>query len=334
MSEQIAVGVVGCGNMGGSLAAGVDASEAGRLVAFCDPVQENRAGMVEKYGGRDYAEIEEFLKDEKVEAVVVATPPALHADYTVAAARAGRHVFTEKPMALSTQECARMVETARDAGVALMVGQVLRFYEPFQSIIRWTREGRFGRPMHAEIRRLSGGWFRRTGWRQRLETCGGTLFEVGAHELDFMRCILGDPTQVYGVREKMREVEHEIEDVISLLVRFEEGGSGHYANGTAWGRGRYDMNLCFEEANLISESAFDSSQLMALRAGCKEEEKIALEGFEEGSGVERQMDAWLRALRDGGPVPIPGEEGMKTVELAEAAYRSAETGEVVPLDRS
>ena len=273
--------------------------------------------------------MEELLADPSVDAVVVATLPNLHEQHVVAAARAGKHVFVEKPMALSTESCDRMIEAARQGGVTLMVGQVLRLIEPFQSIIRWTREGRFGRPVHVLVQRL-GATFGRGSWRASLATAGGYLFEVGAHELDFMRCLCGRAAEVYAVRQKARAEEHEMEDAVSLLVRFASGATGRYDGGTAWGRSQYELALCFEEATLLSGTAWDTAALAAFGAG-PEPKQIPLEGFETENGVVRQMRGWIESLRGGGPVPVPGEEGREAVRLAETAYRSAETRQVEAL---
>jgi len=328
MADKIGVAVIGCGGMGSGLAGAVAAAPAGRLVAFYDADGQRSAALVEKHGGRAYGSLDELLADEQVEAVVVATPPHLHEPQCVAAARAGKHVYVEKPMALSVKACDHMISSARKARVTVMVGQVLRYYEPFHSILRWSREGRFGKPFHACIQRVGAGWFARGTWRNNLATVGGTLYEVGAHELDFMRCLLGRPAKVFAVRQKARPADHEVEDVISVLVRFASGASGHYDNGTAWGVGKFTLVLCFENATLVSDHAFDPKALHALEPA-QQPTEIPLEGFETENAVHRQMNSWLEALSQGRKVPVPGEEGRETVRLAELAYRSADTGKVL-----
>jgi len=327
MDQPIGVGLIGCGGMGAGLANAVQAATAGKMVAFYDADAEHARAVADQFEGRVCETLEGLLADEGVQAVVIATPPHVHEEQAVASARAGKHVYTEKPMALSVVACDNMIDAAREAGVTLMVGQVLRLYEPFHSILRWSREGRFGRPFHACIQRVSSAWGGRGSWRQELATVGGMLYEVGAHELDFMRCLLGEPTQVYGVRQKVRAAEHEVEDIISLLARFTSGGSGHYDSGVAWGESKFTFVLCFEEATLVSERAFDAASLRALTPA-REPEEIPLEGFQTENAVQRQMRGWLEALLEGRAVPVPGEEGRETVRLAEAAYRSAETGEL------
>ena len=165
-------------------------------------------------------------------------------------------------------------------------------------------------------------------WRHSLEKCGGFLFEVSVHELDFMRCLMGEPEEVYAVRQKGRPAPHEIEDIISVMVRFGSGSSGHYDGGTGWGSSAYRFNLCFERASLVSEKASDATRLKAFTPDPQPQE-IPLDVFDEDVGVPRQMREWLDALRTGSPVPVPGEEGREAVRLAQCAYRSADTGRAV-----
>ena len=331
MVEPLRVGLVGCGGMGKALVGSVAESGVGRPCAFCDVVVERRDALAEQYEGRAFESLEALLADEGLDAVVVATLPSMHEEHAIAALRAGRHVLVEKPMALSVAGCERMIEAAREAGVTLMVGQVLRYIEPWHSILRWNREGRFGRPFHACMQRIgSGGVFSAGTWRSSAATCGGYLFEISAHELDFMRCLMGRPAEVYAVRQKVRKTNHDIEDVISLLVRFESGATAHYDGGTAWGRGKNEFYLCFENATLVNTKGSDPSQLVAIAA--EGEREIPLEGFATQSGVTRQVRGWLEALRDGTKVPVPGEEGRETVRLAESAYRSAAEGRPVAIE--
>ena len=326
MGEEIGVGLIGCGNMGAGLARAVQETGVGRMVGFHDPVAENQDKLAGALGGRTCS-IDQMMADDEVGAVMIAAPQFFRQEPTEAAARAGKHVYTEKPMALSTAVCDRMIEACRQGGVSLMVGQVLRYIEPFHSIIRWTREGRFGRPFHACVQRVGQGFGFKQPWRQDLARSGGFLFEVSVHELDFMRCLLGEPRTVYAVRQKVRPAEHCMEDVTSLLARFDSGASGHYDCGTAWGKGKYEMVLCFEEATLVSTTAFSSDALEAVAADGETE--IALDGYETDPPQVRQLRDWLEAVRDGRPVPTPGEEGRATVRFAEAAYESAESGRLV-----
>ena len=131
---------------------------------------------------------------------MIALPSYLHAPAVLQAANAGVGIFCEKPMALNAADCRRMIAAARDRGVALMVGHVMRYYEPYRSILRWQAEARFGRLFAASIWRFFDG--RRMavkgGWQASRDKSGGYLFEIGIHELDMLRCLMGRPASAPG----------------------------------------------------------------------------------------------------------------------------------------
>ncbi len=121
-------GIIGCGNVaetkGGPALYGVEGSE---LVAVMSRSAEKGADFAQRHGARrHYTSVADLLSDDEVDAVYVATPPHLHAEQTVLAAEAGKHVLCEKPMALTVAECETMVAACRDAGVELWIAYYRR----------------------------------------------------------------------------------------------------------------------------------------------------------------------------------------------------------------
>jgi predicted dehydrogenase len=122
--------------------------------------------------------------------------------------------------------------------------------------------------------------------------------------------------------------EHEMEDHIAVHVQFAQGGSALYEGGGGSAVGRYGFRLYMEEATLFSEAAFDPQALQVHDMEGQRLESLGAE-FSTEHPVQAELRGWMAALRDEAPVPIPGEEGLATVAVAEAAYRSAESGEIV-----
>jgi predicted dehydrogenase len=122
-----------------------------------------------------------------------------------------------------------------------------------------------------------------------------------------------------------------MEDHILVQVRFAEGGSAVYEGGGGSSVSRYGFRFYFEGATLISESAFDAQQLQIYDRDGNQLSALRDE-FTGEHPVQAELRDWLTALRDEAPIPIPGAEGLATVALAQAAYTSAETGQVVPYD--
>ena len=329
MGRVIRVGLWGCGSMGRSLARALMATEEAELVAACD-LEPRSAAEVAKEGAAEVVPSAAALLDYPgLDGVMIALPPDLHGTAVAQAAGAGLDIFVEKPMSTTVAGCQEMLAAVQRHGVRLMVGQVLRYYEPYRSIQRWQAEGRFGELYAAAIWRVTDG--RRvagTHWRASHTRSGGYLLEVGVHELDMLRCLMGRPQSVCAVARKVTFHEGEWDDYIALQVRFAGGGAATYEGGAGSHVGRYGFRLYFEGATVLSNAAFDRAALQIYGSG-GEAIGVPEPGFSPEHPVEAELRGWLAALRGEAPVPIPGEEGMASVALAEAAYRSAASGEVV-----
>ncbi|MHC4717503.1 MAG: Gfo/Idh/MocA family protein, partial [Planctomycetota bacterium] len=156
---MVRFGVIGLGFMGRTHLASVAAHAAGRVVSVHDVEPERLTGPLTPGGGnietgagvwdassvRRCERIEEILDDPEIDAVVAAVPSHLHADVVCAALSAGKHVFCEKPMALTVSDCDRMLASAEQAGKVLMVGHCIRFWGEYAAAAEMVRSGRYGR---------------------------------------------------------------------------------------------------------------------------------------------------------------------------------------------
>ncbi len=180
---------------------------------------------------------EEVLNDPQVEIVYVATPPAQHKQYVLAAAQAGKHVLVEKPMGLSAAEDRQMIDACRQAGVQLFVAYYRRFHPHALKMKELIEAGRIGRPVMARIdyaQPPAPGTNWGGGWRVQPETSGGGLFvDVVSHRIDLMVHLLGEPAEVQGLTATV-EPGSLVEQTASLAVRFASGAlcsvSGNFAS--------------------------------------------------------------------------------------------------------
>ena len=334
MPKPLHVALWGCGNMGNSLAEALVATGEAELSVVHDLSVEAASTISKRYAAQIAPSAKALLAHPGLDGVIVALPPYLHATAVCQAAEAGLDVFCEKPMAPRVAGCRKMLAAVERTGIKLMIGQVLRYYEPYRTIQRWAAEGRFGKLYSASIWRVVNGarWAATPGyWRANRAQSGGYLLEVGAHELDMLRCLMGRPATVYATQQKVLPYAHEMEDHILVQVRFSEGGSAVYEGGGGSSVSRYGFRFYFEGATLISESAFDAK---ALQIYDREGNELAAlrDEFTSAHPVQEELRAWMAALRDEAPIAIPGEEGLATVALAQAAYTSAETGQIVSYD--
>lgn len=177
-----------------------------------------------------FANVEAALDWGKFEAVVITTPTFTHRDFAVAAAEAGKHVFVEKPMALTLAECDAMIAAAEAAGVALQIGFMRRFDPDFRAAAERIAGGEIGRPML--IKSLTHGPGLPPPWARDLKLSNGMLAEVNSHDWDTVRWLMGsDPVRVMAETANFKGASRGVEDpdfydTVLVSLRFESGGLG------------------------------------------------------------------------------------------------------------
>ena len=323
MSRTVNLGILGTGLMGTALAHAAAGTGLGRVVSALGSNSEKTTAFADEFGARLALNMDDLLADTKLDAVMVALPPSLHRESVVMAAEAGKHVFVEKPMALSVNDCDAMLRSVREAGTTLMVGHVLRYYEPFRTILRWSAEGRLGAVLHAAIWRVGDGSYTKlTPWRASRALSGGYLYEVGSHELDFLRCLIGEPVVVHASVKEHKSAGHEIEDVVSMHVDFGSGVAATYLGGTGFATSDYGFCLRFEDAVIRARAPFCTDSL-AVDTAHGVMIDVSEIRFGRVDPLVEEMRSWLESILLGTQPPITGEDARKTIALVESAYRSA-----------
>ena len=179
--------IIGAGFIADFHAAGYAGLPDVQLCAVCDADAARAERMAEEYRCAAYTDAAEMLAREKPDAVSVCLPTWLHAEYTIAALRAGAHVLCEKPMALTMEDCEAMAETAERCGRVLMIGQVLRWWPEYETMAAHIR--RLGTPRYLRAQRLQHS--SREGWFMDPKRGGGALFDLLVHDLDYMCSVAG-----------------------------------------------------------------------------------------------------------------------------------------------
>ena len=326
--DKVNVAIIGAGGMGGGLAKAVAANPAGAITWVCDVNEANAKALAGEVGGQVTDSWAQILADPDVTGVMIATPHHLHDGPTIAAANAGKHVFVEKPMALSSADCQKMIDAAKATGTKLMVGQVLRYIEPYETLWAAATSGDYGKPVAAVVWRSGLGWGLRQDWRLQPGTHGGILFEVAVHELDLIQCILGPIATVMAVGGQFAPKDHGVEDLTLLNVRFRDGGFGHFQHGVGDPEGKSMMKVWCEQALLACE--WDAKQPIRVKPLDGSARDDILMRFKH-NGVQHEIDLWLEAILEDKPVPIPGESGMHNIRVVEAAKESMRTGKAVDI---
>ncbi len=326
--DAVRLAVIGAGNMGRSLAQAAEPLDIARVVCVAD-VDPSRAHVLADECSARAAAPQGALGSHDVDAVLVAAPNHLHCDLTIQAAQAGKHVFCEKPMALSVGDCRKMIAACEEAGVKLMIGQVLRYLPVFATIAEVLAAEDFGRRISMTTCRIAGGWAGGVwdvGWRGLQDQSGGVLFEVSQHELDFMRCVLGEAHSVFSLQDHFVRREVDYADDLHVLIRFESGAIGSLHAGLAAVLGAYDGKILCEKGAIFYDNT-GGEVTVRLEEGDTTTINARERQFEPGT--QRELREFCEAvLRDEEPA-IPGIEGLRNVALAEAAVESARTGRPV-----
>jgi len=330
--KQVSVGLLGCGRMGRDLVRAVKAIEKARLAAVCDVDASKAEALGKEHDVPAFANPREFFQKADIEAVIIATPQFAHREGAELAAAAGKHVFCEKPMAVTVADCDAMIAACKKANVKLMIGQVLRYLATWHKTLEIIGSGVLGKPIGISVTRIGGGfgsWFEQ--WRGTLEQSGGILMEINSHEIDFMRCIAGDVESVFCFAEHYVDPQLKMPDLVYVLLKFKSGAIGHLHSSMASAIGDGSAKIqCEKGAVFYRRGPEIEGDIIWCEFG-KDLQRILMKDVTVEDGVVREVREFIESVLEDKPVTIPGEEGRAAVEVAQAAYESARTGKLVKL---
>jgi UDP-N-acetyl-2-amino-2-deoxyglucuronate dehydrogenase len=227
-ASEFRVGVVGCGRISANHFGAIRKVDGLRLVAVCDTVEERARAAGEAEGVPWFASADEMLAGAECDVVVIATPSGLHPEHGIAAARAGKHVITEKPMAISLAGADELVRACDEAGVHLFVVKQNRLNPPVQLLKRAIDKGRFGRVylINTTVR-----WSRpqeyydQAPWRGTWKYDGGAFMNQASHYVDLVQWLGGAVDSVVAKTATLaRRIE--TEDTGVAVLKFASGALG------------------------------------------------------------------------------------------------------------
>ena len=227
---MLKVACVGLGWWSDELAKAVDGRDNKlRIVGGAARTPAKRAAFVERLGVRPYDSYEAVLGDSEIEGVILTTPHSLHADHVIAAAKAGKHVFVEKPFTLTAASAATAAEVCRRAGVVLAVGHNRRFSPAAVELKRLVDAGILGTILHAEANFSAPSALNYTPERWRasgVESPAGGLAGLGIHMIDALIWLLG-PMDRTICQARRLALTVDIDDTTSALIDFKAGYTGY-----------------------------------------------------------------------------------------------------------
>ncbi|MBR4766203.1 MAG: Gfo/Idh/MocA family oxidoreductase [Clostridia bacterium] len=318
----------GMSHVEGALAYGAD------IAAICDSDPENLKFAGERYGipeEKRVADYHELLGGNDIDIVTVAVPDQQHCEISCDFLRAGINVLCEKPLALTREDCEKIVRAEKESSAKFMVGQICRFTPAFEKAKKIIDSGEIGEIYFAESEYAHDyGSFLAT-WRAEPERHG--VVGGGCHAVDLLRWLVGDPVEVfaYGMHKLLPMVTYD--DATIAVMKFDEETAGKVFVSTGCKRD-YTMRTVIygTKGTIICDNTSPSMTLF--RAGedgiTKEPETIEVQV--NSHNAAREFEVFADAILNGEDVETDAIEGAKTVEVCRSIVKSSVTGEIIRPD--
>jgi predicted dehydrogenase len=350
MAETVKLGVIGLGTIGVLHLRSAEALQNVELAAVCDTVPEKARAAGEEHGCPSYVDFRELLEDGVCDAVLIATPHFAHTTVGIEALRSGHHVLVEKPISVHKADCERLIAAHTDDDLVFAAVFNQRPDPHYQKIKELVDGGELGRLLR--ISWIITDWFRTAtyyasgGWRATWKgEGGGVLLNQCPHNLDLLQWICGMPTRVRGFCGIGRRHDIEVEDEVTAYLEYPDGCTGVFITSTGEAPGTNRFEIAGDRAKLVLEdgiitltrngvpaSEFLETSEASFAKPETEVETFAIEG--EGGQHLEILENFADAILEGAELIAPAEEGIHSVELANAILSSSLQGQPVelPLD--
>ena len=332
--------IIGCGRIAPRHAQALQELSDSRLVAVCDIIERRVQHFAQTYGGKPYTDYRHLLEQLDVDAVSICVPSGLHATIGQDAARAGKHVLVEKPIALNLADSDALIETCESAGVTLGVVLQNRFNPPMRDLRRLVDEGHLGKLLlgNATVR-----WYRpqeyyEDGWHGTWAMDGGALMNQSIHHIDAMQWLMGDVESVFAYTGTLAH-RMEAEDVGVAVLRFKSGALGVIEGSTI----TYPENIegsvaLFGERGSVKVGGTALNRKVFWKVAGQiehEREMLSHEMVDPptvyGNSHREQIAEMIAAILESRPPSTSGHEARKSLELVCAIYKSAQLRQEVLL---
>ncbi len=314
----VRIGVIGCGAVARRLHLPAFRAAGAEIVAFSSRRTESAQAAADEWGsGKVFGDWREMLTLQDIDAVDICTPNFLHAEMAIAAAKAGKHVLVEKPIATTVDDADAMISAASDSETTLMTAHNVRFAAPFVAMRDEVASGSVGDLVGVRAAFGHSGpqdWAPEATWFfDPLQSGGGALLDLGIHIADLLRAVLAD--EVTEVSAVLQPGANSVEKAAQVIMRFSSGaiGSMHVA-WNALPAPDHQLTIFGSKGTLH----FDSVTPLVLRPESGEPREIAMPG-----DVTDPCAAFVQAVGSGLAPGVTGEDGRAALAIVVAAYRSA-----------
>lgn len=313
--KKLGTAVVGTGFWGKNHARVYNELESTELVAICDVNVERAKAVADQFGVKAYTNSSRMLKNEDVEALSVCTWSTKLAEEALKALRAGKHVLVEKPMATYTKQAEKLLEVAEENGLQLTVGFLMRFIPGLQYIREATEKKKIGKLVCATAKRVS-------QWPERIGDVG-VVKDTAIHDIDVMRYISNeDPIGVYAKTGSMRHGK--FEDYAQIMLTYEDGKSAFIESN--WLTPYKTRTLTVTGSDAIMRLDYMTQELWI------EDPKESVQPkYPWQEPLKCELKHFADCITEKKKPLITGVDGLKALQIAEAALRSSAKNRAIRL---
>ncbi len=341
--KKFNVGIVGYGWAATAHVPAINAGPLGQVTAVCSARPLDAAELSAKYGSpiRTCSDLAVMLADPAIQVVSITGYPWLHAEQVIAAAKVGKHIIVEKPLALSLAEVRAMAKAVQKAGVRFCICFECLFASQFQAVFSVLQRGLLGPLHYAEVDYYHGigPWYDEYRWCTKKDGGGSSLLEAGCHAMDaLLHCVKDEVESVYSCATGSSHPvfkRYEYPTTSSTLVRFRNGAVGKCASVIDCFQPYYfHTHLVGREGSLLDDK-FHSNLLHGLDKN--KWSKLAMKLVDSGDVADHpyqtQFDTFFAALERGEEMPLTGlADAVRTHEVIFAADLSARENRPVKLE--
>lgn len=340
--KKFNVGIIGYGWVAGAHIAAINATSQAQVTKVYSSRALDAAEVSAKHGGKItcHTDLAEFLNDPELHAVSICSYPQDHAKHAIAAAKAGKHIIIEKPLALSWKDCLKIEAAVREAGVKTCVGLECRFSSQFLATKSVIDQGLLGQVHYGEVDYYHGigPWYGQFRWNTRKDAGGSSLLSAGCHALDaLLLCMGGEVESVTSLSASSSNKDfqkYEYPTTSVTLLKFKGGQVGKVASVIDCIQPYYfHVHLVGSEGSLL-DNKFHSARLGGLNKAHWSELSMKMldSGDVSDHPYQTQFQAFFDALEKNEEMPLTNLAlALRTHEVIFAADRSAQTGKPVPL---
>ncbi len=326
--DVVRFAVVGVGGFGKSHIKAINQNSNARLVAVCDEELDIAKKRGEENGARYYTDYYQMLSGGGFDCVCVATPDKLHRAHTVAALEKGYHVLCEKPLALTEEDCAAIVEAEMRSGRICMVGQICRKTPAFIMAKELIDSGEIGKLRFVESEYAHDYEFLSPKWRNDPENPRHGIIGGGCHSIDLLRWFAGDPSEVIALSNRKVLPSWPVDDTTIAIMRFPRNVIGKVFCSIGAKRS-YTMRTCIygSRGTIICDNQSNKLRLYREKTVPDKGEgytMLEIDVLPAGHNMIAEINDMVSAIRAGDRVECDSIEGYNTVAVGLAAVRSSE----------